>query len=273
MAAYRLYFLDAKGAIQARQDFAAEDDREAMTIAGLLWQACVDCYEGYELWQRTRRVARARVDSNPASPPAIDHIGREMRQRLLELQEALLSSHWRAAHSAALRAATEALRRRLAGSGTPGITPDDLMRYIGAKVRAEMMSLQLTEGSRLMLRGSRGFDRFFDDYFAIVDCDDCACGVAFKRARQTVVPTIDASPIYAGQRSLGVLRAQGVVSCVSTPFLGGDGAIAGMFSILRPDIWHPADGELAQLRHIANDITAAIADPLSAEARHLHAGV
>jgi hypothetical protein len=44
-----------------------------------------------------------------------------------------------------------------------------------------------------------------------------------------------------------------------------------MFSILRDAVWHPADGELAQLQHIANDITLAMADPLSAEARRLRA--
>jgi hypothetical protein len=49
--------------------------------------------------------------------------------------------------------------------------------------------------------------------------------------------------------------------------------MTGMFSILRPKIWHPDDGELAQLHHIATDITAAMADPLSAEALRMRAAV
>lgn len=134
------------------------------------------------------------------------------------------------------------------------------------------MSLQLAEGMRLMLRGSRGFDRSFDEYFAVVGNSDCACGSAFKKARQIVVPAIASSPIYAGRRSLAVLRAQGVAACVSTPFFGSDGKIAGMFSILRDAIWNPADGELAQLREIGKDIAAALADPLSAQARHMRDG-
>lgn len=269
MAAYRLYFLDAKGGIHARQDFAAEGDTDATIIGALLWQACADCYQGYELWQATRRLARYSESDRPAAPPAIERIDRYLQERLLELQETLLGSHWRAAHSAALLVATETLRRSLGSSDATTLTPHKMMRYIGAVTGSAMMSLQLTEGRLLRLRGSRGFDRFFDNYFAIVDDGDCACGAAFKNRRQTVVPAIVDSPIYAGRRSLDVLRAQGAASCVSTPFLDGDGTMAGMFSILRPEIWHPDEGELAQLHHIAQEIATAIANPLSPEARQM----
>jgi hypothetical protein len=271
---YRLYFLDANSRIQARQDFVAEDDGEAQMIGRLLWRACADCYEGYELWQTARRLAYESTASLSAAfaVPSIEQIDCNLQNHLLELQETMLSSHWQAARSGTLLAATETLRR-LTASGPAAISHQDLVRYICGKTGTRMMSLQLADGMRLMLRGSRGFNRVFDEFFAVVATGHCACGVAFKDARQIIVPAIDSSPIYAGQESLLVLRAQGVAACISTPFLGGDGKVAGMFSILRDAVWNPADGELAEMQHIANDIAAAMADPLSVEARRMRAAV
>lgn len=273
MPAYRIYFLDTKGRIQARQDFAAESDAQARTISGAVYQACAECYQDYELWQATRCLVRGDGRSRliPAQMPEDSDIS--LQTRVLELEELLLNSHWRVARSEALLAAAETLRRRFDGHGTATLTHSEIVRYICGKTGAAMMSLQLAEGTRLRLRGSRGVDRFFDEYFAVVVTGHCACGVALKDARQIVVPAIESSPIYAGQEALDVLRAQGVVSCVSTPFLGSNGGVAGMFSILRDFVWNPLDGELAQLQHIANDISAAIADPLSAEALRLRAAV
>lgn len=271
MGAYRLYFLDAEGGIQARQDFAAEDDGEARIISDALRHACAECYEDYELWQAKRCLGRGDGDGQmiDAAKP-IDGDAR-LQARVLELEELLLGSHWRVARSEYLLAATATLRRSLDGKATATLTHEEMIRYICAKTGPTMMSLQLAEGTRLTLRGSRGFDRFFDEFFAVVETDDCACGVAFQNARQIVVPAIDSSPIYAAHESLDVLRAQGVASCVSTPFFASDGGIAGMFSILRRTVWHPADGELAQLRQIAADIAAALADPFSAAARLMRA--
>jgi GAF domain-containing protein len=148
-----------------------------------------------------------------------------------------------------------------------------VVRYVVGKTGAKMMSLQLAEGMRLMLRGSRGFTRRFDEFFSVVTTGHCACGVAFENGREIVVPAIDASPIFARQKALDVLRAEGVASCVSTPLLGSNGRIAGMLSLDRDRVWSPLEGELAQLRHMASNIAAALADPLGAEARRLRAGV
>lgn len=60
MGAYRLYLLDAKGAIQARQDFVTDSDTEAMTTGSLLWRSCADCYPGYELW-KARAASHASI--------------------------------------------------------------------------------------------------------------------------------------------------------------------------------------------------------------------
>jgi GAF domain-containing protein len=271
MAAYRLYFLGTDGGIQAREDFAAEDDIEANTIADLLLHACADCYQGYELWQARRLLARKSALS--AADLEIERLDRPLQGRVLAMQEKLLGSHWRVAESARLLAATESLRRGLAANGPAEVSPRDVVRYICGNTGARMMSLQLADGMRLLLRGSRGFERIFDEFFAVVATGHCACGVAFENAQQIVVPSIESSPIFAGQEALDVLRGQGVAACVSTPLPGSNGGIAGMFSIHRDTVWNPFDGELAQLRHIAREIAAAFADPLGAVAQRIRTAV
>lgn len=268
MAAYRLYFLDAKNAIQARQEFVAESDAQARTISGALWQACADCCPDYELWEAKRCVGRGNGEGQTISAPMPKDGNASLQTRVLELEELLLGSHWRIAQSERLLAATDTLRRDLDRDGTATLPYRDLTHYICAATGSKMMSLQLAVGKRLELRGSRGFGRLFDEYFAVVvPTGHCACGVAYESARQIVVPDIGASPIFAGQEALDVLRGQGVASCISTPLLGRHGRIVGMFSIHRDRVWHPLDGELVQLRQLAIDISAALADPLGAIAQ------
>lgn len=138
MAAYRLYFLGFNDAIEARQDFTAENDNDAKLIGALLWRACADCYQGYELWQTTRRLARESAGETLASPPAVEQLAPPLRERLLELQEELLASHWRAAQSVALLTATKALRRSLNGNGLAAVTYEDVVRYICGKTGTKM---------------------------------------------------------------------------------------------------------------------------------------
>jgi hypothetical protein len=53
---YRLYLLNAAQRLAARNQFEAENDETAITIAGLLSDACSDLSSGFELWQGARRV-------------------------------------------------------------------------------------------------------------------------------------------------------------------------------------------------------------------------
>lgn len=267
MAGYRLYFIDGKGSFQARQDFTAESDADAVTISSLLWQACSDCYRGYELWDRGRCVAQPQSGVAPMPLPRLEDIPPSILERVLDLQEALQRELWRPERSANLAASTARLRQAL--SVRPrGIRPEEIVRYIGAATGTAMLSFQLVENDRLKLRGTRGVAKWFDDYFDVVDGEDCACGAAFRQARQIVVPDIGASAVFAGRQSLEVLRISDIAACVSTPVvLAEDGAMQGMFSILKRAVWHPADGELDQLESLARDIGAALADPFSAQAR------
>lgn len=263
MPGYRLYFLDGQGSIQARQDFHAESDGEALTVSHLLWEACADYYAAFELWNIARRAAVPRDGGGRMQPP-LEELPRALLQRVLDLHEALRTSRWSAARSSRLAAASDRVRRALDGDWPP-ITAEEIVRYIRAATGTPMMSFQRVENERLKLRGSHGFEKWFDEYFDIVG-DDCCCGVAFKRAQQIIVPEIESSPIFAGQESLGVLRAARVAACVSTPLRAADGTVHGMFSIHRDAIWNPTGGELDQIETLAREISAAMASPSSAAA-------
>jgi hypothetical protein len=267
MAGYRLYFVDGKGSFQARRDFTAESDSEALTIGGLLWQACSDCYPGYELWSLGRHVALPPDGLATTTLPRLEDIPQPILERVLDLQEALQRELWRPERSPRLAAATARLQRAL--SDRPrAIRPEEVVRYIGAATGDTMISFQLVENDRLKLRGAQGVTKQFTDYFDVVSGEDCSCGAAFRQARQVVVPDVGASPIFAGRQSLDVLRASGVAACVSTPLVhAGDGPMQGVFSILKRAVWHPADRELDQLESLARDISVALTDPLSAQAR------
>jgi hypothetical protein len=57
MAEYRLYLLDAANRIAAREEFEADDDETAITIARQRYNARPDFSLGFELWCRERRLA------------------------------------------------------------------------------------------------------------------------------------------------------------------------------------------------------------------------
>lgn len=62
-----IYFLDAGRHIAARDEFQAENDETAITIACLLYDACSDRSSGFELWRGARRLVPER-DEGPAKP-------------------------------------------------------------------------------------------------------------------------------------------------------------------------------------------------------------
>ena len=270
MPGYRLYFIDGKGSIQARQDLAAENDAEALTIAHILWQACSDCYAAFELWCLGRRVA---FDGGAARLTSLEAMPQDLLQRVLTLHEDFQSGPWRAAGSNQLAESTDRLRQVLS-RGPRAITPDEIVRYVRRATSTAMMSFQLVESRGLKLHGSFGFERWFDSYFDIVGDDTCCRGLAFQQAQQTIVTELAASAIFAGQESGEVLRAAGVASCISTPLVReSGGAVQGMFSIHRSAPWKPESRELDQLDALAREISAAMADPTSAEAQAIRRAV
>jgi hypothetical protein len=56
MAEYRLYLLDPANRIVAREEFEADDDETAITIARQRYNARPDFSSGLELWRGERRL-------------------------------------------------------------------------------------------------------------------------------------------------------------------------------------------------------------------------
>lgn len=268
MDSYRLFFLDRQGAIQAREDFAAADDTEALILASVVWEACSETYCGYELWSFARRVVSAPDGVGMIPPPLLDALGVAHQERVLALEETIQRSRWRVARSEKLLQSVDALRTGL-DRRRRAVTAAALVGY-AMKHGAERVTVQLAEAQGLRLAGSHGFDKPFLDYFAFVqDGDGCCCGAALREQRQTVVPDIAISPFFTEEPRAIVLGAGGR-ACVSTPLVApGDGILRGMISFHYRKPQRPADGELARIEKVAQEIAAAIADPTSAAAQQV----
>jgi len=119
MAEYRIFFLDSKGAIEARQELHAEDDDTAIALSTILFQACSETYSGFELWSFDRRVVAATPGVGKLAEIVLDEITRDMQQRVLDFEDVIQRSHWRVARSKKLLDAMGALRDAL-GHKEPG---------------------------------------------------------------------------------------------------------------------------------------------------------
>lgn len=57
MIGYRMFFMNCPAQIEAREEFDADDDVAATTIAAEIFEACSDHYAAFELWAGARKVA------------------------------------------------------------------------------------------------------------------------------------------------------------------------------------------------------------------------
>lgn len=116
MAEYRLFFLGSDGAIEARHDFVAPDDRAAQQIMTVLAEASSDVHHGVMLWQGTRRIFEKHDSAQPEcgrlQNVTSTMLAAENQQRVIDCEEALLNSHWRLARSKRLLDAMNDLRRQ-----------------------------------------------------------------------------------------------------------------------------------------------------------------
>jgi hypothetical protein len=87
---YRMYFRDAAG-ISGRVDFDAEDDRQAMTTAELLADACSDRCSGFELWQDTRQLCDRRT-LPPLQPITLSELTERRQAIVIETEETIKNS-------------------------------------------------------------------------------------------------------------------------------------------------------------------------------------
>jgi hypothetical protein len=89
---YRVYFLSRSGEIRNVDEFEADADEVAVTIADQIHDAVSDLYAGYEVWQLSRCIARRGSREKPQ--PALCHaeMNDRMQASLLRREEILHSS-------------------------------------------------------------------------------------------------------------------------------------------------------------------------------------
>ena len=108
---YQIYFL-ADDRTQGREDFQADDDFAAIRIARVLYDACSDVCEAFELWQGRREI-RAAQQPHHATARFADLI--EAHQRVtIEREEAISESKGMIARSRRLIATLDEIKSRAA---------------------------------------------------------------------------------------------------------------------------------------------------------------
>jgi len=135
-----------------------------------------------------------------------------------------------------LAADVAALTRMHALSGrmldTAGIEPmlQEIMDVAVAVMAADKGTLQLLEEGGLRIAAQCGHERPFLDFFARAENVASVCGEATRRGERVMVPDVEASPLFAGTRSLPLLRAAGVRSVQSTPLRTREGRLLGILT-------------------------------------------
>jgi hypothetical protein len=123
MTGYRLYFVDDKGAIEAREEFIAPDDDIALVVSDLVCRACSDACHSYELWQAERRVIAFDGPRADAIVAPTDQQTVEIQQITLSLEEALTNSRWRISRSEKLLREIQLLKERSLARMQPQAPP------------------------------------------------------------------------------------------------------------------------------------------------------
>jgi hypothetical protein len=94
MPSYRIYFRKGDG-IAGRDDFEAENDRDAMFIATLLCDACSDVCDTFELWDGARQVD----DVTSVPTLSIEDVRARAQETVLTREIIIRDSHWQIAKS------------------------------------------------------------------------------------------------------------------------------------------------------------------------------
>jgi GAF domain-containing protein len=121
---------------------------------------------------------------------------------------------------------------------------------------ADCANIQLIEPGRpgLVLKVQRGFERPFLDYFAYVDDDRSACGVALRERRPVVVVDVTRSPIFAQAPGLAVMLGAGIRSVSSAPIVGSTGELRGVLSVHYRRPYAHLDPDLSRLQALASTL-------------------
>lgn len=104
---------------------------------------------------------------------------------------------------------------------------DNAIEVDGAVKGTVQLFDQTLDGLRII--GQRGFDPAFLELFNVVRADDfCVCGRALRHQRRVVCHDILADRLYSPYLATAV--ANGIRAVQSTPVIGDDGLVRGIFS-------------------------------------------
>ncbi len=115
-------------------------------------------------------------------------------------------------------------------------------------LRVNKGSVQIREGRGrpLKLVGTMGFGQDFIDRFESVDVDEIStCAAALRKGERVIVEDLSADPGF--MELAQVTAPYGVRAALSTPFLGSDGHVLGMFTTYFEQAHRPSERELRAL--------------------------
>jgi hypothetical protein len=94
MPAYRIYFFGDRQ-IHGRYDFDADKDQSAIQIGHVLFEACSDDCQSFDLWQDIKRLAVPRL----FAPNTFDELSATHQELIVDTEERIAHSEWRIASS------------------------------------------------------------------------------------------------------------------------------------------------------------------------------
>jgi hypothetical protein len=115
MQEYRIFFFDQDEHIQARHEFAARHDADALWMTTLLTGACGDEHHGWGLWCGSRQVSESRASDRQDIRSRLAVLNEEQQRRLLDQEELLQSSRFRIAQSRELAALCDEVKESCLG--------------------------------------------------------------------------------------------------------------------------------------------------------------
>ncbi len=97
---------------------------------------------------------------------------------------------------------------------------------------ADFGNIQLLdpESSELKIVASRGFPKWWLDFWNSVSVGNGTCGTALGRNERVIVEDIEQSPIFVGTPTLEIQLKAGIRAVQSTPIVSRSGRLLGMFS-------------------------------------------
>jgi signal transduction histidine kinase/DNA-binding response OmpR family regulator len=118
---------------------------------------------------------------------------------------------------------------------------------------ADFGNIQLLDSktSHLRIVASRGFPKWWLDFWNNVSAGRGACGTAIQRRERVLIEDILQSPVFIGTEALDVQLKAGVRAVQSTPILSRSGSLLGIFSTHYKAPFCPDDRALQQLDLLA----------------------